>query len=51
MAIKVGGTTVVDDTRALTNIASIDATPLHVKNHMIKSINQTHSDICSCPNC
>ena len=26
MAIKVGGTTVIDDSRALTNIASVDAT-------------------------
>jgi hypothetical protein len=26
MAIKVGGTTVVDDSRQLTNIASVDAT-------------------------
>jgi hypothetical protein len=26
MAIKVGGTTVIDDSRALSNIASVDAT-------------------------
>ena len=26
MAIKVGGTTVINDSRALTNIASVDAT-------------------------